>query len=122
MIRDVAAAGMNTRTGAAWVTPTHPVELIDLSTLSPSADPTLCMRYFDCNAPDMVGYSVATTGLAVVSIHSHRQGKDTAFYKGQGPQSIPTIVDLHASEPRGSSWQKSARSVGFTRQPGTFSA
>lgn len=38
------------------------------------------MCYFDCNAPRTAGYSVATDGMKVGSIHAHRQDDDVSFY------------------------------------------
>ncbi len=39
------------------------------------------MCYFDCNAPDTTGYSVATDGISVVTIHAHRQDDGVQCYK-----------------------------------------
>lgn len=39
------------------------------------------MCYFDCNAPGTTGYSVATDGVKIFSIHAHRQeDDDIRFY------------------------------------------
>ncbi|KAH6869421.1 hypothetical protein B0T10DRAFT_594670, partial [Thelonectria olida] len=35
----------------------------------------LRMRFFDCNYPDIIGYSVATDGAEVLAMTSHRQGQ-----------------------------------------------
>ncbi|KAI1103613.1 hypothetical protein F4804DRAFT_352833 [Jackrogersella minutella] len=39
------------------------------------------MRYFECNAPDITGYSAAVTAIGVIAIHSHRKDTDLAFYR-----------------------------------------
>jgi hypothetical protein len=42
------------------------------------------MGYFDCNAPGTTGYSVATNGVSIFSIHAHRQDDNVGFYKHVG--------------------------------------
>ncbi|KAI5462518.1 hypothetical protein BGZ63DRAFT_216342 [Mariannaea sp. PMI_226] len=43
----------------------------------------LRMRYFDCNTPNIVGYSVATDGWDILSILSHEKGQknDSSLYE-----------------------------------------
>ena len=36
------------------------------------------MRHFDCNSPDITGYSVASDGAKVLSIISHKSGEKPA--------------------------------------------
>ncbi|EXK78195.1 hypothetical protein FOQG_17119 [Fusarium oxysporum f. sp. raphani 54005] len=59
--------------------------VIDLLTLeTPKECPNgLRMRFFDCNAPDILGYFVATDGARTFSILSHKQGQqvDTSLFK-----------------------------------------
>lgn len=61
-----------------WAAPEHPTYVINLGTLDrPSTCPKeLRMNYFECNAPGTTGYSVATDGIHIATIHTHRQGDD----------------------------------------------
>ncbi|OIW27898.1 hypothetical protein CONLIGDRAFT_453683 [Coniochaeta ligniaria NRRL 30616] len=67
-----------------WAASEHPTHVINLGTLS---RPTTCpnelrMSYFECNAPGTTGYSVATDGISIATIHAHRQGDDwLGFYR-----------------------------------------
>ncbi|KAI0149967.1 hypothetical protein F4776DRAFT_672115 [Hypoxylon sp. NC0597] len=49
------------------------------------------MNSFDCNAPDLTGYSIAMTGERVISIHSHRQDTDLSFYQQLKPIRHPIL-------------------------------
>jgi hypothetical protein len=59
--------------------------VIDLLTLeTPKECPNgLRMRFFDCNAPDILGYFVATDGVRTFSVLSHKQGQevDTSLFE-----------------------------------------
>ncbi|KAL6360665.1 hypothetical protein LRP88_06372 [Fusarium phalaenopsidis] len=39
------------------------------------------MSYFDCNAPDVTGYTMVCQGHWVSTIHAHGKGDDIEFYK-----------------------------------------
>ncbi len=49
----------------------------------------LHMGFFDCNAPGTTGYSVATNGLDISTIHAHKQQADVRFYKNAESGSCP---------------------------------
>ncbi len=83
-LRDVIEAPETCSLAAqiSWASPVHPTAVMDLTTLShPHRYPaTLRMSYFDCNAPGTTGYSVATNGVSITTIHVHGQDHDTQFY------------------------------------------
>lgn len=54
--------------------PPSPVDLLTLKT-PPKNLRGLRMRFFDCNSPDIIGYSVATDGARILDILSHKQGQ-----------------------------------------------
>ncbi|KAH8895320.1 hypothetical protein GQ53DRAFT_838981 [Thozetella sp. PMI_491] len=88
-IRGLEAAEVNT-SNASWASITHPREIISLSTLRPrTGTRPIRMRYFDCNAPDTEGYSVATNGYIINAIYTHRQRKNGIPYRD-----TPRINDL----------------------------
>ncbi|KAI1136068.1 hypothetical protein F5Y05DRAFT_415666 [Hypoxylon sp. FL0543] len=71
-----------------------PVTLMNLKTLwanSVAPGSFHRMQSFDCNAPDVTGYSVAITGESVLTIHSHRKDTDLSFYQDTPLLRIPTM-------------------------------
>jgi len=66
----------------SWTTREHPTELISLATLRRLHEypNRLRMCSFDCNAPDVTGYSIATNGVSIATIHAHRYN-DVSIYK-----------------------------------------
>lgn len=61
-----------------WPTPlSSPPLVVNLATLEPPRDPLdgLRMDFFDCNAPDTVGYSVALVGRAIAGFVAHKEGE-----------------------------------------------
>ncbi|OIW33929.1 hypothetical protein CONLIGDRAFT_667147 [Coniochaeta ligniaria NRRL 30616] len=78
-----------------WAHPKHPAEILDLDAGNcPQRFPSsLRMCYFDCNGPRTIGYSVATDGLKVSSIHAHRQDDDVSFYVDSGADWIYMPVE-----------------------------
>ncbi|KAF4810294.1 hypothetical protein CGCTS75_v014606 [Colletotrichum tropicale] len=61
-----------------WPTPLpSPPLVVNLATLEPPRDPLdgLRMDFFDCNAPDTVGYSVALVGRAIAGFVAHKKGE-----------------------------------------------
>lgn len=85
-----------------WATLDHPDEILDLVTLRRSDRPpdSLRMHFFDCNAPGSTGYSVATDGVSIATIHTHgQQGDDVRFYKDFDPASKSWIWILYALGP-----------------------
>jgi hypothetical protein len=72
---DVEGTGSLADAYISWAAPAYltEYEIIDLATICrPRQYPKrLRMHYFDCNAPGAAGYSVATDGVKIITIHAH---------------------------------------------------
>lgn len=85
-MRNVESAQMEPLALIRWQAPVpSPPAVVDLLTLErPREYPNgLRMRFFDCNAANIVGYFVATDGARVLAILSHKQDEkvDTSLYE-----------------------------------------
>ncbi|KAF4920742.1 hypothetical protein CGCVW01_v006623 [Colletotrichum viniferum] len=76
-VRSIQSSQMQDLALVGWPTPlSSPPLVVKLATLEPPRDPPdgLRMDFFDCNAPDTVGYSVALKGRAIAGVVAHKKG------------------------------------------------
>ena len=99
---DASEADPLSDTHIRWAAHDHPhlANIIDLGSLQRPGRYAAGLRmfYFDCNAPGTTGYSVATDGISIFSIHAHRQDDDTRIYADVGSSCHWIYMPLDAGE------------------------
>ncbi|OTA80871.1 hypothetical protein M434DRAFT_17566 [Hypoxylon sp. CO27-5] len=91
--RRTVPRGFDSLRWQVWEPPS--VAVVNLRTLDATVD-NACgdsprMNFFDCNSPDLIGYSVAITEQNVITVHSHRQDTDLSFYQNVKPIRKPIL-------------------------------
>ncbi|CZT43169.1 uncharacterized protein RSE6_03163 [Rhynchosporium secalis] len=85
-VRDLVDSQQQSVTAPAriyWPIQAPTVTIVDLVSLqTPPVEPNgLRMSFFDCNAAHTTGYSMATNGASIATIHTHDQKMDLTFYQ-----------------------------------------
>ncbi|KAH0427535.1 hypothetical protein CcaCcLH18_09600 [Colletotrichum camelliae] len=89
-VRSIESSQMQHLALVSWPTPmsSSPV-IVNLATLEAPHDPPdgLRMEFFDCNSPDVFGYSVALMGRTIAGVISHKKNEADvqSVYEKAGP-------------------------------------